>query len=141
MLSYFALNRFMIEGGFLALLLGYFVEVNSGAPLGLYMVVYVMTYYAAKFLGMGFYIKSPLAEIVFVAGVSLFYKVIFLLVMGIFVDVRSILGAAWMTGVSMVILNCLLTPLGFHFLRWIDEVTDKERPSKTGTQERAIQVW
>ncbi|OGQ14288.1 MAG: rod shape-determining protein MreD [Deltaproteobacteria bacterium RIFCSPHIGHO2_02_FULL_40_11] len=139
-LAYFALNRFALEGGILAYVMGYVIEINSGAPFGLYSVVLVLTFYAAKGISEGFFIKTPWAEMLLVGVISLLYKIIFLGITSIYGSVTPILKISIISGVFIAFLNLLLTPLGFWVLKQIDERLGKIRPFKTGTQEHRLRM-
>lgn len=51
-----SIKRKFIEGGVLALMLGYLVEINSAAPRGFFLCVYMMAYLTGRILSQQFQI-------------------------------------------------------------------------------------
>ncbi|HBQ20349.1 MAG: hypothetical protein A2Z91_05455 [Deltaproteobacteria bacterium GWA2_38_16] len=135
LLSYLALNRFSIEGGILAFLLGYFIELNSGAPFGFYSCVLVLAFYASKIISVGFFVHTILSEMGFVIIVSIVYKICFLIILSLYEPIQRILMPTFSTLMAMAFLNVLLTPIIFFGLKQWDLFLNKELPSRTSTQE------
>lgn len=138
LISYLALNRFAIEGGIIAYITGYFIELNSGSPFGFYSCVLVLTFYLSKLVCEGLLIKSIIAEMGFVVIVSVLFKLGFVLVLSIYESVGGIVPTLSISLLSMAFLNFLLTPIVFWGLKSLDKGLEKELPSKTATQEGSV---
>lgn len=130
-ISYLALNRFAIEGGILSYILGYFLDLNSGAPFGFYQAVFILTFYGAKILNEALLVHSTIVEMGFVALVGVLFKLCYLGVLSIHEPVFDLVLVSILTVLSMVFLNFLLTPLIFGILKEIDQFLGKEIPSRT----------
>ena len=129
-IAYLALNRFAIEGGFIALILGYFLDLNSGAPFGFYQAVLILTFYGAKILNEALLVHSTFAEMGFVALVGILFKLCYLGVFSIYEPIFDLLFSTFLTVCSMVFLNFLLTPLVFGGLKGLDQFLGKDSPSE-----------
>jgi rod shape-determining protein MreD len=143
-LSYLALNRFAMEGGIMAFLLGYCVELGSGAPFGLYSSVFVLVFYSAKFICEGFYIHTLIAQMSLVVVTTVLSKAYLLLVLSVYessAGVVVLLKQATVSILPIVSLNFLLTPLLFVILKNIDRLIYRELPSKTGSKESKIKLY
>jgi len=139
--TYLALNRFAIEGGIVAYFLGYLVELNSGAPSGLFPAVMVLTFYTAKLCSEGLFINTGLSQMALVAVVSIMSKVFLVLVTFIYAPVGSLMQQIIVSVFPMAALNFLLTPIIFFLMKQMDRLLGKERSSKTGTQEPEIELY
>jgi cell shape-determining protein MreD len=69
-----AMKRDFIEGGFLALLFGYSVELNSGAPRGLFLTNYIFIFLLAKLLYKNFHILNKWALALVGASAAVFSR-------------------------------------------------------------------
>lgn len=140
-ITYLALNRFAIEGGIMAYLLGYLIELNSGAPVGLYSVVMVLTFYCAKLLSEGFFIYTMISQMLLVMTTSIVSKVFFLLIVSMYGSVSNLWSQVLFSLLSMVCLNFLLTPIVFFILKQGDNLFMRDIPSKTGSKESTIELY
>ena len=127
---YLAFHRYAGEGAILSFLLGYFVELHSGAPTGLMMTVYVWIFIVAKLVGLGFFLTRIWGTFLVVALMSLL-EIIFIwglsyLVLPIAPDFWNLL-LIWIPSLG---LQLLATPLFFRGFSWFDGVCYKESPSK-----------
>ena len=129
LIAYLALNRFAIEGGVLSFLIGYLVELNSGAPFGLYSCVFVATYYLTKILCQGLLIDMVLAQMGLVVLASLIFKLSFLGILSIYQPLRETFLTSLFSLLSTAFLNFLLTPIVFFSLTLWDALLAKERPT------------
>ncbi len=129
LIAYLALNRFSIEGGILSFLMGYLVELNSGAPFGLYSCIFVATYYLTKVLCQGLLIDMVLSQMGLVVLSSLIFKLSFWAVLSIYQPLRETFFVSFLSLVSMIFLNFLLTPIVFFSLALWDALLSKERPT------------
>lgn len=139
LLSYLVLNRFSIEGGILAFLLGYITELHSGSPGGLYPVTFVLTFYGAKIISGGFLIHTMVSEVLFVGAITLLYKIFLMLVLAMQNMVHFSLLTSLLKMVPVACFNLLLAPVLFFLLKETDSIFGKERPIKTGAQESKIE--
>jgi len=129
LIAYLALNRFAIEGGILSFLIGYLVELNSGAPFGLYSCVFVITYVVTKTLCQGLLIDAVLSQMGLVIISSLIFKLSFWGVLAIYQPLRETFLTSLLSLLSMSFLNFLLTPIVFFSLALWDTLLAKERPT------------
>ncbi len=139
-LSYLALNRFSIEGGILSYFIGFLIEVNSGAPAGLYPLVTVLIFFAAKILSESLFINRRISQMLLVVAVSILGKGFLLLVLSMYEPFYEIWRGILVSIIPMVIFNFLLTPLLFFLMQPIDIVFRKTRPSKTGSKESELEL-
>lgn len=129
LIAYLALNRFSIEGGILSFLIGYGVELNSGAPFGLYSCVFVTTYTVTKVLCQGLLMDAVLAQMGLVVLSSIIFKLSFWGILSIYQPLRETVATSLYSLVSMAFLNFLLTPIVFFGLALWDALLEKERPT------------
>ena len=83
---YIALYRSIPEGGLLSLLSGYFFDIFSGAPQGLYMCAFILVFFYIKVLSQAFYIHAKHLEALCIFLGSLIYFVLILVLLLIFTD-------------------------------------------------------
>src|SRR3989338_3463789 len=129
LIAYLALNRFTIEGGILSFIIGYVMELNSGAPFGLYSCVCVMTYMLTKVLCQGLLMDVMLSQMGLVVLSSLIFKLSFWGVLSIYQPLRETFVASILSLFVMAFLNFLLTPIVFFSLALWDALMSKERPT------------
>lgn len=130
LISYLALHRYAVEGGVLSFLIGYLLDLNSGAPFGFYQSAAVLTFYGSVLLSKAIFVHSLLAEMGFVMLTGILFKISFLGISAIYEPVHGILKATLLSLFSMVFLNFLLTPIVFGCVKIGDTFLGKEDPAK-----------
>jgi len=145
--TYIACNRYIIEGAFMAYLLGYIIQLNSGAPTGLYPVIMVLTFCTAKLLSEAFFINTLLSRMFLVIVATIISKFYLLLILTMYESASVVWrsGGIWQQTLAqlfpMVVLNFLLTPIIFFILRFIDKTSGKDIPTRTGSKEPRIRLY
>jgi len=141
MIAYLALNRFAMEGAVLAYVLGALIELNSGAPAGLYPAALVLTFVAAKIISEMLFMNTMLSQMFFVIAVSVLSKFFLLLILSLYESWDGMSALFEQTLIAlfpMVVLNFLLTPIVFFMLRFLDGLLGKMAPSKTTSKEPSV---
>ena len=143
-LYYFSVHTFssgfLLEGGFIAFSLGYMIDLNSGAPFGLYSAVCVLTFYTTKLISEGIFIHHIISQMILVVIATLLSKVYLLLVLSMYEPINQLWQQVLKSGVVVLFLNFLLTPLLFFILKKMDAFCGKHIPTKTGSKESEIEL-
>lgn len=127
---YLSFHRFLVEGALLSLIIAWFVEALSGAPHGVIMTVYLWVFLAAKMVGVAVFLPRNIGTLLVVLSMGLFQN---LLVWGItymFFQVSSSLDAVTKDWIPTIILQLIMTPLVFRLFSLVDNLFEKESPSK-----------
>ncbi|MFC2074887.1 hypothetical protein ACFLRA_01275 [Bdellovibrionota bacterium] len=127
---FLGLHRYALEGGLLAVLLGYLVEIHSGAPTGLMMTVYVWIFVVAKLIGLGVFLDRVWAILLLVAGMSILEMFLIWLLSSVMLSATLAFWPMAQQWVLSMVLQLFAAPLIFRFFSWLDDVCQKERPTK-----------
>lgn len=127
---YISFHRYLVEGAFLSIIIGWFVESLSGAPHGVIMTVYLWVFLIAKMVGVAVFLPRNIGTLLVVLLMGLLQN---LLVCGfayLFFQVNASLGAVTKEWLPTIILQLIATPLVFRLFSSLDDLLDKESPSK-----------
>ena len=69
-----AMKRTFYEGGFITLLLGYFVELHSGAPKGVFLLNYMFIFLITRILNKNFQVLKRRTLILLGIGTAIFSR-------------------------------------------------------------------
>lgn len=120
-----AIKRDFVEGGLLVLAFGYCVELFSGAPRGMFLLVFTLIFFATRMLNQNFQILSRQGILYLGVGASLVSKVLVLAVMAWVEKGEN----KWFHTLQMLaptaIVHGALVGLFFRFFYRVDDFTLK----------------
>jgi len=115
-----AIKRDFTEGGILTLLFGYCVELQSGAPKGLFLADYMLIFLTARFLNRNFQILNRRSLILVGIGAALFSRFNVLFILYLLNKAEN----QWFHTVQLLaptaIVHGILIPFVFRFLHRFD---------------------
>lgn len=117
---YIALYRSIPEGGVLTLLSGYYFDLFSGAPQGLYMCVFILVFFSIKVLSQAFYIHAKHLEILCILLGSLIYFALIPALLSIFTDSLFDTGSFIKRMLVITCINTLLAAFIYPYFRKLD---------------------
>jgi cell shape-determining protein MreD len=120
-----AMKREFTEGGILTLVFGYCVELQSGAPQGLFLTNYMFIYLAMRFLYKNFQILNRRSLIMLGIGTAIFSRINILFILYLLNKADN----QWFHTVQLLaptaIIHGALIPFVFRFLHHFDMWTLK----------------
>ena len=120
MVLWVAMKREFAEGGFLALLFGYCVELQSGAPAGLFLADYMCVFLIARFLYQNFHILNRRTLIMVGIVASVFSRLNILFILYLMNKAEN----EWFHTLQLLapsaIIHGALIPVVFQFLHRFD---------------------
>ncbi len=122
---YVALYRSIPEGGVLSLLSGYFSDLFSGAPHGLYMCIFILVFFSIKVLSQAFYIHAKHLEILCIFLGSIIYFLLILPLLSIFTDSLFSIPPLMIRMAAVTMVNTLIAFFMYPYFRKLDLFSHK----------------
>ena len=130
LIIYLSFHRYLLEGIFLSLIIGWFVEALSGVPHGLIMTTYLWIFLVSKMVGLAVFLMRIWGTLLVVTLMGLFQIVLVFGLTTIFLQTNPSFDLLIKDWFAALFLQLITTPFIFLCLTEIDRIFVKESPSK-----------
>lgn len=111
------LRRGFAEGGIMTLLLANLNEIHTAAPQGLFLIGYMLVYFAVRIITRLFVIPHLFSYSLLAGGCAIFFRVVCMIVLYLL----GSLSFHWRYGLSSIVLTAIAqTAFSTWIFRWLD---------------------